>query len=309
MTAGFLGEVYTKTDIIAVSMSLCGTVGIVSFSPRQDEIGDKELSDNTKILEFWRHPGLCFFIFCIFGMLLYSVKTVRDQNNLPEKAVRSQWQKMQGALAYPVMSGCLAVCSESLTKAVGVFVAQGWNYMWAHIFTLLLLVCCMGTVGITCFLVVSLGAQKFDSRYFLPAYCATSSFFFGMYGVSIGEFANHPTTSSFLFGVFSLFAVVSVVMSSMHAETTQEEADSQDGPELGSRRSKRLTSISRIFSARSEKEIYVDTESPVNQDMNNCASYGGSGSTPPCGGDSQFTPQVVRGDQAPELFRTHTEKF
>lgn len=81
----------------------------------------------------------------------------------------------------------------------------------------------MGIVGIACFLTVSLGAQKFDSRYFLPAYCATSSFFFGMYGVAIGEFKGHPPFSSFMFGVFGLVAVASVVMGSLHSQTTKDE--------------------------------------------------------------------------------------
>lgn len=64
--------------------------------------------------------------------------------------------------------------------------------------------------------------QKLN-RYFLPAYCATSSFFFGMYGLSIGEFVGHPPFSSFMFGVFALIAVSSVVLSSMHSQTTKDE--------------------------------------------------------------------------------------
>ena len=130
---------------------------------------------------------------------------------------------MKAALCYPIMSGCLAVSSESMTKAVGVYIAQGFTYVMEHLFTIMMLVVCMGIVGIACFLTVSLGAQKFDSRYFLPAYCATSSFFFGMYGVAIGEFKGHPPFSSFMFGVFGLVAVASVVMGSLHSQTTKDE--------------------------------------------------------------------------------------
>ena len=144
-------------------------------------------------------------------------------NKIPEGTHLSMMDTMKAALCYPVMSGCLAVMSESMTKAVGVYIAQGFTYVMEHIITISMLVVCMGIVGLACFLTVSLGAQKFDSRYFLPAYCATSSTFFGLYGVAIGEFKGHPPFSSFMFGVFGLVAISSVVMGSMHSQTSKDE--------------------------------------------------------------------------------------
>lgn len=160
----FLGEVYHLIDMLAVCMSLVGTVGIVTFSPRPDSVGEKELEDNTKILSFWEYPGLTIYLIAVVLTLIACVRIVRNLSKIPEGTPMSLFETMKAALAYPIMSGCLAVSSESMTKAVGVYIAQGFEYVMAHLFTIIALVICMGIVGLTCFLTVSLGAQKFDSR-------------------------------------------------------------------------------------------------------------------------------------------------
>ena len=46
------GEIFTKTDVLAIIFGLVGCIGIVYCAPKPKQVGDKELTNSLKLLNF-----------------------------------------------------------------------------------------------------------------------------------------------------------------------------------------------------------------------------------------------------------------
>ena len=111
---------------------------------------------------------------------------------------------------------------------------------------------CLGMVGLCSLVSVTMGAQRYDSRFFLPSFLACCNLLSALYGLSIGEFADASVFKTIMFGVFCVIALLAILLGSLHtnsdipeivknvsrdfglSSSKLEEGDSSSRPSLGS---------------------------------------------------------------------------
>lgn len=219
------GEVFHKTDVMAMIFGLIGCIGIVVCAPRPESVGPKELNDSLKLLTFWKHAGVTILIIGVLISLFISLRLIKESRRAPSRdgspTSEDKARRPQVAVAYAVVSATFAVGAECLMKSIGIFAFQGWNYVMepAHFIQFTSALICLGIVGLCSLVSVTMGAQRYDSRFFLPSFLACCNLLSAVYGLAIGEFADASVLRTIMFGVFCVIAMIAIVLGSLHTNS------------------------------------------------------------------------------------------
>ncbi len=171
MSIGVTGEEYLFLDKIAIVLAFLGSVGAIVFGPHSG-INDA-LTHSMLMVQFWKQPTTCVLVIVIGTFLigccaLISMRRVLEQSTTWAPAV---------AISYPMLAAILAAISETFTKIVGMFMAHGMSYVGEHILlftaSFVTFVC---TILLSLF-VTSWAVERFDGRYYVPAYSVMQALF------------------------------------------------------------------------------------------------------------------------------------
>eukprot|EP00400_MALV-I_sp_L67-5_P000220 gene220-148_t len=218
------GEIFTKTDVLAMAFGLIGCVGIVTVAPKPEAVGEKELQDSLKLINFWKHPKVMIMLGAVIISLCISFRIIRNsrRSGPGEPSVEVKGRSPSVAVAYAMVSSTFAVGAECLMKSLGIFALQGWEYMRepAHFIQFLSALVTLGVIGLCSLVSVTMGAQRYDSRFFLPSFLACCNLLSAVYGLAIGEFADATFWQTVLFLVFCMVAMLAIGLGSMHTNST-----------------------------------------------------------------------------------------
>ena len=109
-------------------------------------------------------------------------------------------------------------------RSLGIFAVQGWDYVTepVHLVQFITAIIVLAAVGLASLVSVTLGAQRYDSRFFLPSFLACCNLLSALYGLAIGEFEDASILRTALFGLFIVIAMASIGLGAMHTNSTDE---------------------------------------------------------------------------------------
>jgi hypothetical protein len=216
--AKYLGETYTRLDKIGVGLALLGTIGIVIFGPKINDVED-QLFVYIGILHFWNQAGLeylvpvMFFVAVACGLVLKFVKHPLAN------------------ICFPIIAAIFGCWSEASSKLIGLWVPGGWTTLTENWPDFLGSVCLIAFFGPTSVALTTRGSEKFSQRFFLPAYVSMSATWLQILGSwGFGEWEYMPRTNRFFFVLCGCLCVFSVALSSVslkkdHKKEQMEKAD------------------------------------------------------------------------------------
>lgn len=241
-----LGERYSRLDTLAVSMCLCGVLGIVVFGPRVTNIKG-ELNDALRVLDFWNHENLNILIPIMLSIIVFSASVVRFIGGC------------SAAIAYPILTSVVSCLSESFAKTFFMFFGvptlifqRPYEFMASGgIFI------CLAMSSV---IVVSMGSERFDQRFFLPSYVAMGTMWAQIYGlITMGELRNLPEDVRNAFFFFSGLCIASVLMGSI-SQVRNLVVETETASDASTAASDYCSPTSDPCSPASIKKAMTDTE-------------------------------------------------
>jgi hypothetical protein len=203
----FMGETASLLDVISVLMSLIGTVGVVVYGPKVDDI-DGQFDKYTGLLHFWQEDGLQVLIPLMMTIFMICVAAYRVIQGPARNVV------------LPVIGGIFGCMSEVSTKLIGLWGSQGVENIMQSIPEFFASVVLVVFFAITSVSITTLGSERLSQRYFGPQYVSMSSTWMQVLGCwGFGEWAYMPQYNRFYFVVYGTLCVAAVVLSSFNVVT------------------------------------------------------------------------------------------
>jgi hypothetical protein len=221
--ARYLGEEYTRLDKIGVALALLGTIGIVIFGPKINDVED-QLFVYIGILHFWNQEGLKFLVPLMFVLAVAC--------GLVLKFVKHPLAN----IAFPIIAAIFGCWSEASSKLIGLWVPGGWTTLAENWPDFIGSLCLIAFFGPTSVALTTRGSEKFSQRFFLPAYVSMSATWLQILGSwGFGEWAFMPKTNRIFFVLCGVLCVCAVALSSasLKKDHKKEQMDKINAEEIG----------------------------------------------------------------------------
>jgi len=196
-----IGERARWQDYVGLGLGVLGACGLLLFGPTHSD-PKENIALGLNILTFWLHPGINWFIPTIIATLIAG---------LPLALLRTRL----APISHPLCCALLGGTGDCMMKVITMFAVQTAEFSAAHIVEYAIIIVTYGILAVSNVLMVSLGAQRFDSRYFMPGVMVLFTLQMQLFGlIAYRELDSLGEEKRWLFALFSLCCVASVWIAS-----------------------------------------------------------------------------------------------